>query len=425
MKPPEHSQLVIAGAGAAGLAAAIFSAEKLRESGIQAGASRIALLDGAAKVGRKILISGGGRCNITHDVVRPADFNGNPNVVRNILAAFDEQAARRWFESLGVRLKVEETGKLFPVRDRASDVLGALLNRARDLDVSPITGVKITGVSREAGVFRLTWNGGVMTAERLMLCTGGKTVPSTGSDGGGYQLAQALGHTVTKTYPALVPLLCAPEFFHHKLSGVSTPAELKVIAGGKTIAAYKGDLLFTHFGISGPVAMDISRHWIIARDESGTAALTANFAPGEDTASLDRRLAGEARAQPGKSAAAIISRRLPYSLSQALALHAGVDPEQRAGQLTRTARAALAKAVTALDIPVTGPRGWNHGEVTAGGVPLHEINFRTMESRIAPGLYFAGEILDVDGRIGGYNFQWAWSTGFIAGRAAAAAIAAG
>ncbi len=413
----ERCDLAIVGAGAAGLAAAIFAGEAARESGR---AARIVLLDGAKTVGAKILVSGGGRCNVTHDVVGADDFNGSKPIIRNILAAFDEKAAVRWFESMGVRLEREETGKLFPATDSARTVLDALLGRCAQLGVTLLSGHRVLSVSRATTLndegFLIRHEHGELPAHRVVLASGGRSLPKTGSDGGGYSIAKTLGHTVSETYPALVPLVLDDRMFHAQLSGLSHEAELSTFADGKRIDRRTGSLLWTHFGVSGPVVMDASRHWVMAAAKSADAELRCSVMPGMSFEDAEAWLFGEAEARPRVSVGKVCASRLPERLALALLRHAGTEPGLAMGQLSRAARRGLVHALTALPLPVVRDRGWNYAEVTAGGVPLPEIDFRTMESRKTPGLYLIGEILDCDGRIGGFNFQWAWATGYLAGR---------
>ncbi len=404
--------IAIVGAGAAGLAAAIFAAESTPPQ-----RRSIVVLDGARSVGAKILVSGGGRCNVTHDEVRPEDFNGSPKIVRNILAAFDEKQTVQWFESLGVRLKREETGKLFPVSDSARSVLAALLRRAEDLGVQLLSDRRVRGVTRVEDGFAIAHSHGELHAARLVLATGGRSLPKTGSDGTAYAFAQTLGHTITDTHPALVPLVLDAAFFHAEISGLSHPAELSTFADNKLIDRRDGSLLWTHFGVSGPVVMDASRHWVIAQAQQRSPRMLLNFYPGQDFAQVEARWIGETAARPRTAATALLAERLPQRLAGVLLRHANIEPSTLLSQLSRDARRSLVHALVGLPLPVLHDRGWNYAEVTAGGVPLGEIDFRTMQSRKTGGLYLVDELLDCDGRIGGFNFQWAWATGYVAGRA--------
>lgn len=416
-----RTDIAIIGGGAAGLAAAIFAAEAAAAGEPR---RRITVLDGAARLGAKILVSGGGRCNVTHHVVTPDDFNfsGSRHIVRNVLAAFDVERTIRWFESLGVELKREPTGKLFPVTDSAKTVLQALLQRCEQLGVTIFTGSRVTSVSRNTAgdePLLIQHAGGTMEASRVILSSGGRSLPRSGSDGSGWEIAWRLGHTVTPTYAALVPLVLAPQMFHAELAGISHEVELSTFVDDKRVDRRAGSLLWTHFGVSGPVAMDASRHWVMAQETGRRPRMLANLLAPDDFESVERWLVGFATSRPKLSLVNALAQRLPERVAVALLRHHGLAPSTVCGQLTRDARRTLVHALTALQLPVTQHRGWNYAEVTAGGVPLAEIDFRTMASRTVPGLYLAGEILDCDGRIGGFNFQWAWATGYLAGIAAA------
>lgn len=392
--------VAIVGAGAAGLFAAIFAG--------RAGA-RVALIDGAAKIGAKILISGGGRCNVTHHAVTADDFNGNRNTIARILRTFTVDQTVAFFEEIGVPLKREETGKLFPVTDRARTVLDALLRAATDAPVEIITGARVTGIDR-GETFRLQTAAGAIDARRLVLATGGRSVPKTGSDGFGFTLAQSLGHSVTETIPALVPLVIDEPHWIRELSGTSAEVELSVRSNtGRVLHRARGSMLMTHFGLSGPVVLDVSRHWIAARKQEEDATLVVNFLPGEDAVKTDRRLVDAGRSNPRATVGSVLRGEIPERIAGRLASN---DPIARLG---REERRMIARALTELALPVSRNRGFDYAEVTGGGVPLSEVEPATMASRRHAGLYLCGEILDVDGRIGGFNFQWAWTSGRLAG----------
>ncbi|MDH4098259.1 MAG: aminoacetone oxidase family FAD-binding enzyme, partial [Nitrospira sp.] len=271
--------VAIIGAGAAGLAAAIAAAEQATPTG----ALRILLLDGAHTIGAKILVSGGGRCNVTHHEVSPTDFFGNRRIIKNVLAAFSVEATIQWFALMGVPLKREETGKLFPVTDKARTVLNALVERCRELGVAVRANHRVHSIERVAGTdarFQIHHAYGTALAKKLILATGGRSLPKSGSDGFGYELARGLGHHVTPTVPALVPLVLNDRMFHKNLSGLSQAVELTTIVRGKTVDTRTGSLLWTHFGISGPVVMDASRFWCVAREQNEAATVYGNFVPG-------------------------------------------------------------------------------------------------------------------------------------------------
>lgn len=405
--------IVVIGAGAAGLMAAIQAARA------STGAS-ILLLDGARKLGAKILIAGGGRCNVTHDVVDEAAFAGSTrNAIRKVLRRLDVPATTAFFEEIGVTLKREETGKLFPTTDDARTVLNALLSEARARGVAIAHPRRVRMIRRDSDGFTIGDDSGEVRAAHVIVATGGMSIPKSGSDGFGYSLARSLGHTTTTLFtPGLVPLTLSREHFLCALSGVTLPATLELRSGsGKRLVVFTDSTLLTHFGLSGPSVLDISRYYLHAKHEDPRAALVINFLPESSNESFEASLMAHGRAQ----VFTFLRARLPERLARALCEHARVPPATRADQLKREPRRALVDAVTQLTLPINGSRGYNFAEVTAGGIPLSELRLETMESRVCPGLYLCGEICDVDGRIGGYNFQWAWSSGYVAGVSAARA----
>lgn len=419
---PERASVAIVGAGAAGLVTAITAGRALQAAGRE---PQVVVLDGARRLGAKILIAGGGRCNVTHDMVDESAFWGSsPAAIRKVLRRFDVARTVAFFAELGVELKREETGKLFPTTDSARTVLDALLGAAQRAGARLVHPFRVERIDAlPAGGFAVRGAGRETQADRLVLATGGKSLPKSGSDGGGYALATSLGHAITPAvFPALVPLLLPERHFLRALSGVSANVALELrSASGKRLASFGGSLLCAHFGISGPVVLDASRCWIAARLADPDVALVVSFLPGETPATADRALLE----RPERSAGRFLRERgVAQRLAEALCAEARVDPSVPIGALAREPRRALARACSELVLPVAGDRGFTHAEATAGGVPLAELDLATMESRRRPGLYVVGELCDVDGRIGGYNFQWAWASGHVAGVALARAIEA-
>ena len=304
--------------------------------------------------------------------------------------------------------------------DRARTVLDALLGAARGAGVEIRFPFKVTSVVAEAKSFQLRGEAGRVVASRVILATGGRALPKSGSDGSGYALACSLGHSLTPhVFPALVPLLLPAGHYLRGLSGIAVEVRLEVRAGnGRRLSAHRGALLCTHFGISGPVVLDASRHFLAARFDDPEARLLVSFLPDSTRESLERELLDLGR----KTVPAWLSERLPDRLGQALATSAGLTTPFTGNQLPRDLRRRVLEWLLEQDLPVTGDRGFEHAEATAGGVPLDEVRLATMESRRAAGLHLCGELLDVDGRIGGFNFQWAWASGAVAGRAAAGAL---
>jgi predicted Rossmann fold flavoprotein len=393
--------VAVVGGGAAGLATAIFAARR----GVA-----VTVLDGARTLGAKILVSGGGRCNVTSARVDAADFwqPRSPFVLR-VLRSFTAEAAAAFFRELGVSLHEEPGGKLFPDSNRARTVLEALLDEAGHLGVTLATERRVQSI---APGFVLETSRGRLEAERVVLATGGLSLPKTGSDGAGYGLAQALGHSLVETTPALAPLLLEGSF-HKGLSGVAQDVAIAVHVDGRKQAAVRGALLWTHFGASGPAALDVSRFWHRARLGGRDVRLFVNLLPPDDYAAVESWLLAAPRTL---SLAKLLAERLPASVAAAVPEALEIDAKLALGKLRRGDRRALVKALTQWPLPVVDSRGYNFAEVTAGGIPLGEIDPATMQSRVCPGLYCVGEILDVDGRIGGFNFQWAWSTAFVAAR---------
>jgi predicted Rossmann fold flavoprotein len=381
----------------------------------------VRVLDGARSPGAKILVSGGGRCNVTNAAVTPADFNGGrPALVKQVLRALPVPATIAFFRELGVALHEEERGKLFPDSHRSRDVLDALVRELGRLGIELRAGHRVMAISRVDDGFAIDTSQGPFSARAVVLATGGLALPKTGSDGAGYGFARRLGHTLVPTTPALVPLVVdaeAPRQFHARVSGVSQPVRLTVRAGDASIARIDGPLLWTHVGISGPAALDASRHWLRATLEGRAPSLAADLAPGERFETLEARWLELVREQPRASVARALAAMMPASVADALSSAMAIGTDLTLATLTRDTRRALLHAMAAWPIAVTGSRGYTYAEVTAGGIALDEIDPRTMASRRCPGLSLVGEILDVDGRLGGFNFQWAWSTAKAAGDA--------
>jgi predicted Rossmann fold flavoprotein len=403
---------VITGAGAAGLATAIFAARS-------APGLEVRCLDGARTIGAKILVSGGSRCNVTNRVVTDRDFwSGSPRAVRNVLRAFPADRAADFFASLGVALHEEEDGKLFPDTNRSRTVLDALLAEAGRLGIAVETGRRVTEICPAKQGFTIgTAIGARYEADAVVLATGGRSLPKTGSDGFGYELAKRLGHSCVETTPALAGLVLEGDR-HPRLAGVAHHVRLDLRADGTLAMRLDGALLWTHFGVSGPVALNLSRHWHRARLSSPVVDVALNVCPGETLESLEHWWLEQERERPRARVATVLASRLPASVAQEWTTASGIDAAATA-QLPKDARRRLLRSLLETRLDVRDSRGYAYAEVTAGGVPLDEIDTATMQSRVCPGLYLVGEILDVDGRLGGFNFQWAWSSGWVTGQAIA------
>lgn len=447
---------MIVGAGAAGFMAAIFASGgpgATRARAASAGASaasgapaasgggpapRVILIERTHDGGRKILMSGGGRCNVLPSKIDPARFvtASSPNTLKKLLLAWPLREQRRFFEEdLGIALALEEeTGKLFPVSNKAKDVRDRLRAMAERNGVEMRFDTSVTGLEPGAAAagdpatggvrvpvahwWRVKLGGGsALLASRVIIATGGLSIPATGSDGTGIDIVRRLGHTIHETYPALTPLTVSPHKYA-ALSGVSLPVTLEApdpgpSRGPKRKFTTQGGFLFTHKGYSGPSVLNLSHLATLSKRHGGPAqAIYARWTE-RDADTWDRAL----REGTGTVLAALRSK-LPARLAEALLQDAKVDGATQLSQLSREARLRVVEALTHHRLPWTGDEGYKRSEVTGGGVALDEIDPRTLESRLHPGLYLCGEILDAFGPIGGYNFAWAWSTGRTAGVAA-------
>ncbi len=384
---------------------------------------RVLTVDGARTLGSKLLVTGGGRCNLTHREVSETDFEGGSRaIVRKVLRAHGVAATTAFFHDIGVDLEEEPGGKLFPRSGRARAVLDALVREMGRRGVETIPGQRVIEIRRLDHGFDLHTPAGAIRARRVALATGGQALPSSGSDGSGFRLAQGLGHTIVTPTPALVPL-CLAGHEHERLAGVSVGVELTVLCDGQRARRVAGSLLFTHRGVSGPAVLDVSRHFLRAEVDGRRPRLRACFLPGGDFSSAERRLLALAAAHPRSSLTGALSQLVPAALARVLVETVGLDGARRMAQLGREDRRLLVASLVDWAVPVSGSCGYGQAEVTAGGVSLAEVDGGTLQSRLCPGLFFAGEVLDVDGRLGGFNLQWAWSSAWVAARGVAGAAA--
>ena len=396
---------VIVGAGAAGIVAAIFAAER----------SSVTLVERTSDGGRKILISGGGRCNILPVALEPDRFvtESPPHLLRGMLRAWPLVAQREFFErDVGVPLMLEEeTGKVFPVSGRARDVRDGLIELAGRRGVQFQWDTSVTGLAPTSNGWSIETTRGAIDARAVVLATGGLSVPKTGSDGTGIRLAARLGHVLHDTYPALTPLIAEPAA-HASLAGVSLNVRLRAKWRGKSAEA-SGGFLFTHRGYSGPSVLDLSHIAVRSRMNGDDPADAAVF-----RVAWSAKDAGEWQRELTTSAGLVVTtvaRHLPHRLAVQLLKEAGIPSDREAARLRRHERTALLEALTAFVLPSTGDEGYKKAEVTGGGIALDEVNPQTLESRHHAGLFLCGEMLDAFGPIGGHNFAWAWATGRAAG----------
>lgn len=379
--------------------------------------AQVRLLESTSTGGRKILISGGGRCNILPSQLSPSDYvtASSPNTLKKILLSWPLAQQRTFFEeTLGIRLALEEeSGKLFPASNRAQDVREALVSEARAAGVTMHFGTRVRGLAQRPPGWRITTDTGELEAGSVVLATGGLSVPQTGSDGAGFRVTQSLGHTLNATYPALTPLTTQPAV-HAPLAGISLKVRISAPPPGGPFAT-TGGFLFTHRGYSGPSVLNASHLFVLSQMDSYNQALLATWL-GDDAPDWPSLLSsgGSGKVLP------LIRRYLPDRLAEMIVTDASVDGQRTLSQLRKDERAKLVERLTAYPLPCTGDEGYKKAEVTGGGVPLSEVVPQTLESRMAPGLFLCGELLDAFGPIGGYNFAWAWATGRAAGLGAAA-----
>jgi len=400
------------GGGAAGMTAAI-SAKRL--------GADVTILERNSRVGKKILATGNGRCNFTNI---NADINyyrgNNPKFAHSALSNFTIDDTIRFFEKLGIQHKVEEFGKVFPMSDQASSILDVFLYELKELGVNIISDALVKDITRKNGKFIIKLeNGQVYQGDRVIITTGGKAMPSSGSDGKGYDLATRLGHTITDVYPALVQLMLEGSFFK-RIAGVKFAGTAEIIHNNKSVAKDKGDILFANYGVSGPPILQLSRTAGQLLNEGQEVQLKISIMDMMTKEELRKIIKKRFQIAPKKpvdfSLVGLINKRLiPVILAEA-----GINDIKRpVASLSANEQERIADILTDWRLKIKGTKSWTSAQVTAGGVDTNEINPKTMESKLVTGLFFAGEIIDIDGLCGGFNLQWAWSSGFIAGQSAA------
>jgi predicted Rossmann fold flavoprotein len=415
----EAWDVIVIGAGAAGLTASLFAGRS---------GARTLTLETTRDGGRKILISGGGRCNVLPSELAPGRYvtASSPNTLKKVLLSWPLREQRAFFEEdLGIPLSLEaESGKLFPASNRARDVRDALVAAAGEAGVRFAFGSRVTDLAPAVGqgpadggdpsrLWHVMSGGEELRARTVVIATGGLSVPQTGSDGHGFRMVERLGHTVHDTYPALTPLLADPPI-HADLAGVSLPVTLHAPAPGGPLTT-AGGFLFTHRGYSGPAVLDVS-HIAVRATGAASQPILARWG------GIDESVWDEALAPAGSGRLlARLRQHLPARLADRLLAEAGLDPDTSLSRLRREERSRMRELLLRYPLPWTGDEGYRKAEVTGGGVALSEVHPGTLESRVAPGLHLCGEILDAFGPIGGYNFAWAWATGRAAGLAAATA----
>lgn len=403
--------VLIVGGGASGLLAAIAASEKGAE---------VCLLEKNPRVGKKILATGNGRCNYTNVGALPRDYN-RPDFVAPAFSLFGPGATVGFFRRLGIVPKVEDEGKTFPLSEQASSVLDVLLYRTKELGVEIVADAPVNEITVRGGVFSLLTTQGTFQGKSVVLATGGKAMPASGSDGSGLRLAQNLGHRITPVFPSLVKLrLSSPHLAG--LDGLKFPGTVQLLSGNQLLQADSGDVLFTDYGISGPPVLQLSRT-ANALLQSGKEVFLRVI----PVSSLSRgEILARFREKPDMPAEFALVGLLHKRLIPAVLKEAGIPKlNVPCASLSPAQIERVADLLAGWDFPVTGSLGFEEAQVTAGGVDTRDVDPPTLGSKKIKGLYFAGEILDVDGPCGGYNLQWAWTSGYVAGTQAAEAALGG
>ena len=405
--------VAVIGGGAAGLMAAI-SAAKM--------GADVTLFEKNDRFGKKLAITGKGRCNVTNDCTVEEFLQNvptNPRFLYSALGRFDTADTKDFFESAGVPLKVERGRRVFPVSDKADDIVKALIREARSAGVRTAFEKVLSLNSANGKVNTVTTDKAVYAAGAVIICTGGRSYPRTGSDGDGYAFAKALGHTVTPLLPSLVPMTSQSKLCP-SLQGLSLKnVSLSIVdrTSGKEVSSDFGEMMFTHFGLTGPMILSASAH--IPDAPSGKYEAHINLKPALDEKTLDARIIADFNKYANKDFVNALSDLLPQKLIPIVISLSGIDARKKVNSITKEERHALGDVIRCLRIPISGFRPINEAIVTKGGISVKEVNPKTMESKLCRGLYFAGEVLDVDAYTGGYNLQIAFATGVLAGESAA------
>ncbi|WP_440602392.1 NAD(P)/FAD-dependent oxidoreductase [Bacillus sp. GB_SG_008] len=414
-----HYDVIVIGGGPSGLMAAIGAAEE---------GARVLLLDKGDKLGRKLAISGGGRCNVTNRL--PLDeivkhIPGNGRFLYSAFSIFNNEDIIQFFENLGVKLKEEDHGRMFPVSNKAQSVVDALLTRLKELRVTIRTNLPVKTVEYENGQTKavILQNGEVLETNHVVIAVGGKSVPHTGSTGDGYAWAEKAGHTITELFPTEVPILSNEPFIRDRtLQGLALrDVELSVLnPKGKAVISHKMDMLFTHFGVSGPAALRCSQFVVktMKKFKTNTVQMSIDALPDEHSEQLFQRMMKQIKEEPKKGLKNVLKGYVPERYFLFLLEKNEIDGSQQCGQISHEKIRALAADFKGFSFTVNGTQSLEKAFVTGGGVSVKEINPKEMSSKLMNGLYFCGEVLDIHGYTGGYNITSALVTGRIAGMTA-------
>ncbi len=437
------SRVVIVGGGAAGMMAAVAAAS--------AGNS-VCLVEKNEKLGKKLFLTGKGRCNVTNAGDMETLFANvptNPKFLYSAFYGFDNQAVMRFLEQAGCPLKTERGGRVFPVSDHSSDIIAAFERELRKLGVEILLNTEVIGLMLDdtedaeggksgaaldvqgiiaEGEYRVKGvrlsGGRILSGDRCIICTGGLSYPSTGSTGDGYRFAQDTGHRLTECVPSLVPFEVAEDWCGSLMGLALKNVSVRLLCDGRELYQGFGEMLFTHFGVSGPLILSASSFYGRTKNKKraknqapdGKNMLYIDLKPALDMEQLDRRLVRDLEENKNKQFKNALGKLFPAKLIPVMIRLSGIHPDKKVNEITREERRDFVELIKALPLTVTGLRGFQEAVITRGGIDVRDVNPSTMESRKVKGLYFAGEVLDLDALTGGFNLQIAWSTGYLAGR---------
>ena len=414
----KETRVIIIGGGASGLIAAISA----KEVGVEP-----IILERNSRVGKKILATGNGRCNFTNIYGEEVEhYNGkNPKFIYSIFSQFGVKDTIDFFERLGIAHKVENLGKVFPMSDQASSVLDVLLYRLEELGITTVCDAYVKDIKKSRNVFEVILEDGrIFKGDKVVVTTGGKAKPSTGSDGNGFELAKKLGHSIIDIFPGLVQLKLEGDFFK-QIQGVKIVGEVELLNNNKSLEKDNGDILFTNYGISGPPILQISRKAVELLNKGQKPVLKVSIITSKNEGELYGYLIKRFNMMPNRqidiSLVGLINKRMINVILKESGIN---DIKCSVSEISRKDIRNIAKLLTDWRFSIIGNKSWIDAQVTAGGINTKEINQSTLESKKVQGLYFAGEIIDIDGQCGGFNLQWAWSSGYVAGKNAALATKA-
>lgn len=412
MPKGEQIKITVVGGGAAGLFAAVIAGQQ---------GAQVTILEKNKRVGKKILATGNGRCNLTNMDMHIAHFHGmNPEFGYTALQAFDNVQAIDYFEHLGITHKVEEEGKVFPLSNQASSVLDVLRYELDRLGIETVVEAEVKEIRKLSQGFDILTKDATHFAHKVILATGGKAAPNLGSNGSGYVLAEKLGHHLIEPFPSLVQLKLAEPFLK-QIKGIKFDGDAEIIVKDKIQAKARGELLFTEYGISGPAIFQLSRTAAEKLKDNQEVWIKLVLINHLEKDQLVSYVSKRWQDNPGKNVSFSFVGFINKQLVPVLLKQAGIDDMNKpVALLTAQEKEAIINILQDWRFKVTGTNTWTAAQVTAGGIDVKDINKDTMESKRVPGLFFAGEIMDVDGDCGGYNLQWAWSSGYVAGKNASA-----